>query len=117
MSKRKKKKSKRHVIPSGYDRHHLLFYKREWSTGHKLQLRRCFVYELPMAIHQELHANIPEPPRMTEYDAKVLFQKVPSDRMSLGEALKWLYANAPNIQFAESILWQYKFLLEKLGGF
>lgn len=114
MSNRRKKKAKR--VASGYDRHHILFYRKEWSKCHALKLRRCFVYEIPIAIHQELHSAVGAVPVLDELDARelwILYQKLDRE-LSLFEALEWLILNSPNEEFAKAIQAQFDFLHERL---
>lgn len=110
MSKRKKKKARR--IPSGYDRHHLLFYKREWFKYYAQKLRRCFVYEIPIAIHQELHSEVGAVPVLDEEDARELWIRFQAEdgEMSILEACEWLIANSPSAEFSAAIMAQMEFL-------
>lgn len=115
MSKRRKKKAKR--IPSGFDRHHILFYRREWSRTHALKLRRCFVYEIPIAVHQELHSAVGAVPVLDELDARELwiqFQRVDRE-LTLFEALEWLILYSPSAEFREAIQAQLDFLHDRLS--
>ena len=110
---RKKQKIK---TPTGHDSHHILHYRRLWDTGHRLLLRRAFVYDLPVSIHKELHAAVGPVPPLDDMDAKWLWCRYIQERRSMGlfEALEWLRINAPNSEFAIAIMTQEKFLSEKL---
>lgn len=110
MSRRKQK------IQKGYDRHHILFYRKEWDSGYRAKLRRCFVYEIPVEVHQELHRVVSAVPALSEPDAKelwILFQR--ESEMSLFEALRWLMLNSPDAGFSIAIMAQFGFLQNKIG--
>ena len=114
MSRRKKKA--RHRAPSGWDAHHCLWTRRTWNRGYKLLLRRSFIYQLPIAVHQELHANVEPIPPLSEDEARQLWMEFKSadHDMELFEALEWLIAHAPNSDFKQSIAEQQSFLLDNL---
>ncbi len=117
MSKRRRRKASR--VSSGSDRHHILFYRKEWSKTHALKLRRCFVYELPKAVHQELHSAVDAVPVLSESEARelwILFQKV-DEELSLFDALEWLIENAPSAEFGSAIQSQLDFLQNHLERF
>lgn len=116
MSRRKKKRSrKRHL--GGYDRHHILHYRRYWGKGYKQLLRKEFVYSLPIPVHQELHATVGPVPPLDEDEARWLWIqfKAVDHEMSLFEALEWLQLYAPNSEFAIAIMAQAGFLHNHLG--
>lgn len=115
MSRAKKKRKRR--TPSGHDSHHLLFVRRAWDRGYKLLLRRSFIYEIPIAVHQALHAAIEPMPPLTEDEARELwaeFKLVDYD-MDIFEALDWLQQHAPNAEFAMAIMAQAGFLQNNMG--
>lgn len=114
MSRKKRKANK---AKSGYDSHHILFYRREWSKGFKQLLRRSFVYEIPIEVHQELHAMIAQVPPLEEYQAEFLWRRYKElgRELDLFEAYEWLILNSPNIEFGTSIMAQYGFLRNKMG--
>lgn len=111
MSKRRQK------IQKGYDRHHILFYRKEWSSGYCAKLRRCFVYEIPVEVHQELHRVVDAVPALSESEAKELWIQFQSEsgEMPLFEALRWLMMNSPSAGFSIAIMAQTGFLQNKLG--
>lgn len=111
MSRRKQRK--RTVAPSGYDKHHLLFYRKLWDKGYKQLLRRAFVYELPITVHQQLHAVVGAIPPLDEREAQELWSNynyTAKRGMSLYEALDWLIANSPNDEFRHAMIEQYAFI-------
>ena len=112
----RRKKKARHRAPSGWDSHHIIFTRRDHDRGYKLLLRRSFIYEIPIAVHQELHANVEPVPPLSEDEARALWvelQRVDYE-MELFEALEWLVAHAPNSAFKQSIAEQQRFLLDNL---
>lgn len=115
MSKKKKKVRRR--APSGYDSHHLLWTRRTWDRGFKLLLRRSFIYEIPIVVHQELHSAVEPIPPLSEDEARWLWIefKAVGHEMSLFEALEWLQLHAPNSEFAMAIMAQAEFLHNHLG--
>lgn len=115
MSKKKKKARRR--APSGYDSHHLLWTRRTWDRGFKLLLRRSFIYEIPIVVHQELHSVIEPIPPLSEDEARGLWIefKAVGHEMSLFEALEWLQLHAPNSEFAMAMMAQAGFLHNHLG--
>ena len=115
MSKMRKKRNR--SIQAGCDRHHVLFYRKEWDKGYRQKLRRCFVYEMPVGVHQKLHKEIGAVPALSEAEARELwvqFQSYDSE-MSLWEALEWLISYSPSAEFSDSIKKQYAFLRCELG--
>ena len=112
---RKKKKARRRT-PSGCDSHHLLWTRRTWDRGYKLLLRRSFIYEIPIVVHQELHANVEPMPLLDEAEAKMLWElyKQTDQDMDIFQALTWLQLHAPNAEFAMAIMAQYGFLSNHL---
>lgn len=115
MSRRKKKTHRR--TPSGWDAHHLLWTRRTWDRGYKLLLRRSFVYQIPIAVHQELHSVIEPIPPLSEEEARWLWTefKAVDHEMGLFEALEWLQLHAPNSEFAMAMMAQSGFLQNHLG--
>ena len=114
MSRKKQRKAK----SSGCNSHHILHYRRWWDKGYKQKLRRVFVYELPVDVHEKLHGVVGPVPPLDEDDAKwlwCLYNQEGSPEMSLFEALDWLLAHAPNSEFAIAIMAQYGFLRNHLG--
>ena len=67
MAKKFKKKRRKHTRKPyrGTNRHHLLFQARHWNTGKAKILKKTFVYQLDIKIHDELHnaiiRDIPKP--------------------------------------------------------
>lgn len=110
------RKGQKTRAPAGHDSHHILHYRRLWDKGHRQLLRRAFVYDLPLAVHQQLHAEVGPVPPLDEADAKWLWCRYVDERrsMDLFEALAWLRTNAPNSEFAVAIMAQEAFLSEKL---
>ena len=111
-----RKKKARHRKQGGWDRHHILHYRRFWSKGCLQLLRRAFVYELPIEVHHELHSNVGSVPPLSDAEARQLWLafKQLKYEMDLFEALEWLVGNAPNPEFEEAIKEQQRFLLENL---
>lgn len=115
MSKKRKRKRYR---PNGCDKHHLLFYRSEWNKGYNLLLRRAFIYEIPITVHQALHSSVGKVPPLDEQEGKMLWElyKQLDHELSLFEALDWLQLNAPNAEFAMAIMAQRGFLKNNLEG-
>ena len=113
MSRRKKKK---HRAQSGWDKHHILHYRRNWDRGCKLLLRRAFIYEIPIEVHQRLHATVGPVPPLDEFEARQLWQEFREvdHEMNLFEALDWLRLHAPTSEFAIAIMAQQGFLQNNL---
>lgn len=112
MSRRKQKTRPSH----GHDLHHLLFTRKCWDKGYKLLLRRAFVYDLPLEVHQKLHATVRPVPPLDEDEAKRLWEdfKQVDHEMSIFEAFEWLRNNAPNSDFAIAMIEQQGFLQNNL---
>ena len=112
-----RKKRKVHRSNSGYDSHHILFYRKEWSKGCKMLLRRSFVYRIPIGVHQQLHATVAQVPPLSEEEAKDLWQRYQElgHGLDLYEAYEWLMLNAPNSDFSTAIMAQYGFLRNFMG--
>lgn len=115
MSKKRKRKRS---APYGHDKHHLLFYRSEWSKGYNLLLRRAFIYEIPITVHQALHSSVGKVPPLDEQEGKMLWEqyKLLDHELDLFEALRWLQLNAPTSEFAIAIMAQRGFLTNKMGG-
>lgn len=112
---RKKQRDKRRA-QEGHSDHHVLFTRRLWSDGCKRKLRRAFVYELPLEVHQALHQAVRPVPPLDEEDAKWLWHQYVAEHrnMELMEALEWLRLHAPNSEFAIAIIEQQGFLQNNL---
>ena len=106
----RKKQRKQTKAAPGYDKHHLLYYRRNCDIGYKQLLRRAFVYELPVEIHKKIHilaAGIPPLNEREAQDLWVEFNNAARRDMSLYEALDWLVANSPNDDFRNAIMTEY----------
>lgn len=114
MSRKKRKTKKPN---SGYDSHHILFYRREWDRGFNLLLRRSFIYQIPIEVHHQLHATVGKVPPLEENEARLLWQqfKQLDHPLDMFEALEWLMANSPNAEFSIAIMAQYGFLRNFMG--
>lgn len=114
MSRRKQRQARK--VAKGYDRHHILFYRKEWDSGYQAKLRKCFVYEIPIDIHQELHQIVDAVPALSEDEAKELWVRFQSEseELSLFEAFAWLMRYSPSAEFSIAIMAQYGFLRNKL---
>lgn len=118
MAKKKKRRRRVPNQPIGRDRHHILFFRREWEHGYKLLLRRAFIYDIPIVVHRALHAAVGNVPPLEDKEARRLWNKYAElDReLSLYEGLEWLLDNAPNEGFRLAIKAQYDFFKNNLGG-
>ena len=108
MSRRKQRK--RAKVSAGYDRHHLLYYRREWDCGYKQLLRRAFVYEIPIEAHKKIHILAPGIPALNEDEAQQLWRAYNANagrEMSLYAAMEWLIANSPNDDFKHALMAEY----------
>ena len=112
----RKKQRAKHRPQFGHDSHHLLFCRRLWDVGYKQMLRRAFIYELPLEVHQALHQAVRPVPPLDEEDAKWLWHQYVAEHrnMELFEALDWLRLHAPNSEFAIAIIEQQGFLQNNL---
>lgn len=110
-------KRKIHSAETGYDSHHILFYRREWDGNFKQLLRRAFVYQIPIGVHQQLHATVQKVPPLKENEARFLWNRLKqeSHRLDIFEALEWLMRNSPNAEFYEAIRAQHDFLRDTIG--
>lgn len=113
MSRKKKAK---HRHQSGYNRHHLIWPRAEHNKGCSLLLRRAFVYELPIEVHNQLHATAQPVPPLNADEARQLWQEFREvdHEMNLFEALDWLRLHAPTSEFAIAIMAQQGFLQNNL---
>ena len=113
-----RKKKRRRFKPHGHDKHHLLFYRAEWNRGYNQLLRRVFIYDIPMPVHQALHSSVGKVPPLDEQESKWLWERYRNvdHELDLYEALAWLENNAPNVEFATAIAAQRDFLENNLEG-
>ena len=112
-----RKKQRIHKAESGYDSHHILFYRKEWDKGCKQLLRRAFVYQIPIEVHQQLHATVGHVPPLEEDEARFLWERYKEldHRLNIYEAFEWLMMNSPNAGFSMAIMAQYGFLRNFMG--
>lgn len=112
----RKKQRDKHRAQAGHNSHHCLWPRRMWDTGYKQMLRRAFVYELPIEVHNALHATTRPVPPLDEEVAKWLWHQYVAEHrnMELMEALEWLRLHAPNSEFAIAIIEQQGFLQNNL---
>ena len=95
-----------------YDSHHLLWTRKNWNKGYAHRLRKIFVYQLPVPLHQKLHEVVEPIPVLGEQEARELFieyQRL-DHKPELEEALKWLILHAPTSEFAMAIMAQLGFI-------
>lgn len=105
-----KKRRRKRVKVTECDRHHLLYYRRDWETGYKGMLRRAFVYRIPKEAHKQLHTLAPGIPPLNEVEAKELwarYKALEGSRMGLYEAFEWLADNTTNDEFKSAITTEY----------
>lgn len=121
MAKKRKRRNRARVQPTGRNRHHLLFQGRHWSAGKAKELRNYFVYEIPISIHNELHNHIlhdvPKPPPEALIPLYLAFceQRRQLDRLNIIEALEWLETACDYAPFQAAMRAQSDFLRRKLG--
>ena len=95
-----------------YDSHHLLWTRKNWNKGYAHRLRKIFVYQLPMPLHQKLHEAVEPIPVLDEQEARMLYveYKRLDHELDLEEALQWLILHAPNSEFAMAMMAQLGFI-------
>lgn len=115
MAKKRKKRKAR--ISNATDRHHVLFFRRDWSEEIQAELRRYFLFSMPIWLHRELHDNCENVPVLNDkeaFDLWLALQGIEHD-MTLRQAYKWLIRNAPNEDFRRAIQQQYEFIRQRKG--
>lgn len=97
-----------------YDSHHLLWTRKNWNKGYAHRLRKLFVYELPMPLHQELHQKVEPIP--VPFDCEELFIKYSKlgYKMDIPQAIEWLIRNSKDEAFRRAMKFQLDFLEESL---
>ena len=115
-----KKKNNRVRIPpiTTRDRHHLLFWKRNWSKGYAKLMRMAFVRYVPVVYHRELHAHLRTVPVPDNALLKVAWEKYQANKLEIdsydaARAAAWLYVNIPDEQFREAMQFQLDFFATK----
>ena len=102
--------------------HHLLYPRRDWSSGYAYLVRHAFIREVPVGIHNELHRiivkEIPVPPESIMKKAWEDYQlnKWEIDSYDICRALAWLYVHVEDANFRKEIQKQIDFFTETLGG-
>ena len=92
-------------------KHHILFTRHTYNKGYMHKLRRLLVYEIPDAVHEELHKAIPPVPPITEFQARELYVGfIKLENPDMFDSLEWLIENAPTSDFQLAIMNQYLFL-------
>ena len=116
MSKRRKKPRRVKSCPTGRDRHHIIFTRRDHERGYNGLLRKYFIYSIPIKVHRALHQAVEPVPVLPESDAKRMWEELQqiNDHLSLFKGLKWLRLHAPNSEFAMAIMAQEAFLRDNL---
>lgn len=100
-----------------FNRHHLLFSQKKWmSNKYAKTLRRVFVYEVPITVHNDYHLahkDIPMPSIDVLKDVynKYCMDWVLVERMDIIEACDWLIENVDDLDFKKAMVQQRNFFL------
>lgn len=123
MAKKKKKKNRRTSHRNyGWNRHHILYQARHWTTPYAKQLRMAMNREVPVRIHDELHnevlRDVPKPSeKMLETAWKAYqTQKTTIDAYDIQKLILWLYDAIPDEAFRACMMVQYRFFDNHKGG-
>lgn len=122
MSRIKHRRRRARRPEAAYNRHHLLFQRKNWNRGIAKELRSFFVYYLPTEIHNELHVAvvydvpIPPPEHLKTLYAAFLEQRVDIDRLDVLDALEWLQNACDYEPFQNAIHAQLEYLADNLYG-
>ena len=88
MSRKKRKLNKQ----PGKNRHHLIFYRSDYTGGCAKLLRDSFVYEIDEDVHRELHK-----------------------RLDVVDACEWLMTACDDIDWQNAMYDQWKYLEARIG--
>lgn len=123
MAKKKKKKN-RHSYRRvrGFNRHHILYQARHWTTPYAKQLRVAMAREVPIVIHNKLHNevlhDVPKPSEKLLETAWRAYQaeKTTIDAYDIQKLILWLYDAIPDEAFRACMMVQYRFFDNFKGG-
>ena len=121
MSKKSRKRRRAPRIPTGRNKHHLLFQGRHWNTGMAKELRNFFIYEIPINIHNELHNevlhDIPKPPpeAMKPLYLAFLAQRQEISQLDIVGASEWLSRACTDDVFCATMKRQAEFFRARLN--
>lgn len=105
------------------NKHHLLFQRKHYADGYGFLLRRAFVYELDVDIHNELHRNIlhdiPKPPEEQLKRAWEVYQanRWLIQQYDIMQACEWLMYACDDVAWRACMQRQLIFLKANLGGY
>lgn len=80
---------------NGRNLHHLIFYRRNYTSGPGKELRKLFVYCIDETLHEELHRVVPGIPKPTDAELQEILLKYHREKWSIlemkpSEACMWL---------------------------
>lgn len=106
----------------GRNRHHLIFQRKHYNKGYAKALRKAFVYDLDVNIHNELHNVIlHDVPRPSDKAIRNMYftylrHKDVIEKADILTACEWLATACDDPAWRACMFRQYYFLKEKMGG-
>lgn len=99
--------------------HHLIFYRRNYTSGPGKELRKLFIYCIDEQLHQDLHRVVPGIPKPSDAELQQALLQYYRDRwqilgMKPSEACMWLADAVKDKNWRTEMLVQAFFL--KLRG-
>jgi hypothetical protein len=100
----------------------LIFQRKHYAKGYAKLLRQAFVYDVPISIHDELHATvIHDIPRPSDAEIRDMYRtylahKDLIDQCDMLTVCEWLATACKDKAWQACMLRQYYFLKEKMGG-
>lgn len=119
MSKRKRKQKEERKL--GQNRHHLIFYRANYTGGCAKMLRDCFVFNIDEELHRELHKRIDGIHRPSNADIHKMWVAYVSDReyvsgLGIVDACEWLMTACDDIDWQNDMYDQWQYLKAHIGN-
>lgn len=120
MSRKERKlKKKNHQL--GKNRHHLIFYRANYTGGCAKMLRDSFVFDIDEELHKELHKHIDGIRRPSNADIQRIWAAYREDReyvskLGIVDACEWLMTACDDQNWQDDMYEQWLFLKERIGN-
>ena len=104
----------------GKNRHHLIFYRSDYTGGCAKLLRDSFVYEIDEDVHRELHKRIEGIPRPSNSDIHQMWVAYRQERdyiagLDVVDACEWIMTACDDIDWQNAMYDQWKYLEARIG--
>lgn len=117
---RKERKQRKANKQLGRNRHHLIFYRANYTGGCAKMLRDSFVFDIDEELHKELHKRIDGIHRPSNADIQRIWAAYRADyeyvsKLGIVDACEWLMTACDDIDWQNDMYDQWQFLKAQIG--